>query len=113
MQTQKETLITTSHGNLMESDMKSYNNSRKVTSNHQQKGQGLSEYLIIVALIAVAAIGVAGFMGDAVSNQMASMAMEISGQDGSKATSNAQSKASAAESNAATSKTLSNFSSNN
>jgi hypothetical protein len=29
----------------------------------RQAGQGMSEYLIIVALIAVAAIGVVGFIG--------------------------------------------------
>ncbi len=79
----------------------------------RQRGQGMSEYLIIVALIAVAAIGVVGFMGDTVSNQMASMAMEISGQDGGNATKNAQTQATAAENKAKTGKTMANFSSAN
>lgn len=75
----------------------------------RQRGQGMSEYLIIVALIAVAAIGVVGFMGDTVSNQMASMAMEISGQNGGTATTAAQGQATAAATNAATGKTMANF----
>ncbi len=48
-------------------------------------GQGMTEYLIIVALIAVAAIGVYGLFGSAVRNQVASMAAEIGGKDGSAA----------------------------
>ncbi len=48
-------------------------------------GQGMTEYLIIVALIAVAAIGVYGLFGSAVRNQVASMASELGGQDGSAA----------------------------
>jgi len=79
----------------------------------RQRGQGMSEYLIIVALIAVAAIGVVGFMGDTVSNQMASMAMEISGEDGDNATATAVTQAQAAESNAATGKTMGTFASGN
>ncbi|MBL4672395.1 MAG: hypothetical protein JKX81_09060 [Arenicella sp.] len=47
----------------------------------KQKGQGLSEYIIIVALIAVAAIGAVGFFGGTVSNQVAAMAQEMSGQN--------------------------------
>ena len=52
---------------------------------HRITGQGMTEYLIIVALIAVAAIGVYGLFGSAVRNQVASMAAEIGGQDGSQA----------------------------
>jgi Flp pilus assembly pilin Flp len=48
-------------------------------------GQGMTEYLIIVALIAVAAIGVYGLFGSAVRNQVASMAAELGGKDGSEA----------------------------
>jgi len=79
----------------------------------RQRGQGMSEYLIIVALIAVAAIGVVGFMGDTVSNQMASMAMEISGQDGGAATKSAQTQATAAQNKAKTGKTMATFASGN
>lgn len=42
----------------------------------------MTEYLIIVALIAVSAIGVYGLFGSTVRNQVASMAAEIGGQQG-------------------------------
>lgn len=43
-------------------------------------GQGMTEYIIIVALIAVAAIGVYSLFGKTVRNQVAGVAQEISGQ---------------------------------
>ena len=79
----------------------------------RQAGQGISEYLIIVALIAVASIGVVGLMGDTVNNQMASMAMEISGQSGATAASKAKAQATASQNKAGKSKTLANFSTDN
>ena len=51
-------------------------------SRRSQRGQGMSEYLIITALIAVAAIGVFAFFGDAVTSQMSAMTQEIAGQQG-------------------------------
>ena len=51
-------------------------------SRRSQRGQGMSEYLIITALIAVAAIGVFAFFGDAVTSQMSAMTQEIAGQAG-------------------------------
>lgn len=47
----------------------------------KQKGQGMMEYVIIVALIAVAAIGVYSTFGQTVRNQTAGLAKEISGND--------------------------------
>lgn len=44
------------------------------------RGQGMSEYLIIVGLIAVAGIAVMGLFGGAVRNQLGGMAQELSGQ---------------------------------
>ncbi|WP_299570164.1 pilus assembly protein [uncultured Shewanella sp.] len=44
-------------------------------------GQGMTEYIIIVALIAVSAIGVYSFFGQTIRNQMAGLAAEMSGQD--------------------------------
>ena len=35
-----------------------------VKKNHKRKGQGMTEYIIIVALIAIAAIGVITLFGD-------------------------------------------------
>ncbi len=47
----------------------------------RQLGQGMTEYIIIVALIAVAAIGVYSFFGKTVRNQVSALATEISGTD--------------------------------
>lgn len=52
-------------------------NAKKVT------GQGMSEYLIIVGLIAVAGIAAMGFMGSSVRTQLGGMAQELAGGDGS------------------------------
>lgn len=46
----------------------------------RQSGQGMTEYIIIVALIAIAAITVFAFFGDVVRNQVAGMASELSGK---------------------------------
>ena len=48
----------------------------------RQLGQGLTEYAIIVALVAVAAIGVMGFFGDTVTAQLSGIAQEVAGNDG-------------------------------
>jgi len=48
----------------------------------KQLGQGMSEYIIITALIAVAAIGVFASFGDVIGNQTAAMAQEMSGNTG-------------------------------
>ena len=45
----------------------------------RQKGQGMTEYIIIVALIALAAIAAYSFFGQTVRNQVAGMAEELSG----------------------------------
>lgn len=46
----------------------------------RQTGQGMTEYIIIVALIAIAAITVVSFFGGTVRNQVSGMAKELSGQ---------------------------------
>lgn len=43
-------------------------------------GQGMTEYLIIVALIAVAAIGTFAFFGKTIREQVGGLAQEVSGQ---------------------------------
>lgn len=45
------------------------------------RGQGMTEYIIIVALIAVAAIGVYSYFGKTVRNQSASIAAALGGAD--------------------------------
>ena len=74
----------------------------------KQLGQGMTEYIIIVALIAIAAIGVYTIFGDVVRNQVGGMAQELAGQDGSEtaAGAGAAAKGTAAE---AGGKTLADF----
>lgn len=45
------------------------------------RGQGMTEYIIIVALIAVAAIGVYSYFGKTVRNQTAGMAAALGGAE--------------------------------
>ena len=51
----------------------------------KQIGQGMTEYIIIVALIAIAAIAAYSLFGDTVRSQVGGMAAELGGQDGSAA----------------------------
>ena len=51
----------------------------------KQAGQGMTEYIIIVALIAVAAIGVYSYFGGTIRSQTAGMAKEMSGEKASEA----------------------------
>lgn len=48
----------------------------------KQLGQGMTEYIIIVALIAVAAIAIYGLFGDTIRGQMGIMTEELAGQTG-------------------------------
>jgi Flp pilus assembly pilin Flp len=48
----------------------------------RQLGQGMTEYIIIVALIAIAAIAAYSFFGDTLRSQVGGMAQEMAGQDG-------------------------------
>jgi Flp pilus assembly pilin Flp len=53
----------------------------QIRRKNKQLGQGMTEYIIIVALIAVSAIGVYSLFGQTLRNQTAGLAMEMSGQD--------------------------------
>ena len=57
---------------------------------NSQRGQGMTEYIIIVAMIAVAAIAVYQYFGQTVRNQTAAIAQELSGKDGTAAKTAAQ-----------------------
>ena len=46
-----------------------------------RKAQGMSEYLIILALVAVATIGAVMFFADNARDQIATIAEELSGED--------------------------------
>ncbi|PHQ25164.1 pilus assembly protein [Marinobacter guineae] len=73
------------------------------------RGQGMTEYIIIVALIAVAAIGVYRLFGDTVREQMAGLAKELSGESGKGARDAAKTSADNAEKAATAEKDLSNY----
>jgi len=78
-----------------------------------QLGQGMTEYIIIVALVAVAAIGIYSAFGNAIKSQMAVMTGEIAGTPNSAAVTKVQSDAKAGAEAGAVNKDLSNFSSTN
>lgn len=79
----------------------------------RQRGQGMSEYIIITALIAVAAIGVFASFGDVIGNQTAAMSQEMAGQDGSNDINSAANNANAASNRAAQADSLSNYNQQN
>ena len=79
----------------------------------RQAGQGMTEYLIVVALIAVAAIGVYSLLGQTLRSQTAGLALEISGQDAGSAIGSARTQAGAAQASSATRKGLDNFNDGN
>lgn len=74
-----------------------------------QRGQGMTEYIIIVAMIAIAAIAVYQYFGQTVRNQTAAIAQELAGNDGTAAKANAQSSAGQAESVGNTKNTLDDY----
>jgi Flp pilus assembly pilin Flp len=53
-----------------------------LNSKARQAGQGMTEYIIIVALVAVAAISVYNIFGDTVRGQVGNMASELGGGKG-------------------------------
>jgi type IV pilus assembly protein PilA len=67
---------------------------------HSQRGQGMTEYIIIVALVAVAAIAVYQFFGQVLRAQTAAIAKELAGEDRTQATRTARSAAQAAKAEA-------------
>lgn len=78
-----------------------------------QRGQGMTEYIIIVALIAVAAIGVYQAFGQTIRSQMAAISLEVAGKSGSDSITKAGEAAEAAKQQGDLAKGLSNYSSGN
>lgn len=76
-----------------------------------QRGQAMVEYVIVVALVAVAAIAVYQLFGQVIRAQTAAMAREIAGEDGSEQSRMAQSAAESAAAQTAA-KTLKSFTGN-
>lgn len=74
-----------------------------------QRGQGMTEYIIIVALIAVAAIGAFKYFGQTVRTQAAVAANEIGGNNSGAARAAVRAAADATTVEAARAKSLSNY----
>jgi len=68
----------------------------------------MTEYIIIVALVAVAAIGVYQYLGQVLRSQTAAIAKELAGEDGADMTRQAQS-ASQSAATQASAKSLKSF----
>ena len=79
----------------------------------RQRGQGMSEYIIITALIAVAGIGIFSAFGDTISSQAAAMAREMAGQDGGAQVDRADEHSERAADRADQEETLQNFDAQN
>ena len=76
-------------------------------------GQGMTEYIIIVALIAVAAIAAFQFFGQTIRSQTAGIAQEVSGQSAGDSISSAQSSANNATSEGQKVKGLDSYTNDN
>lgn len=81
----------------------------KLCSKHQS-GQGMTEYIIIVILVAVAAIGVYMYFGQTVRQDVAGMAKEMAGESSQKASDDAKTAAAGAKGQADANKSLGNYS---
>lgn len=77
-----------------------------------QLGQGMTEYIIIVAMIAVAAIATYQYFGQTVRNQTAAIAQEIAGQNGNDSKVAAQTAGTAVKGKAAEKETLNSYTNN-
>lgn len=84
-----------------------------IRSQRRQAGQGMSEYIIITALVAVAGIGIFSAFGDTIANQAAAMAREMAGQDGSSQVEQADSDSQRAADRAGQETTLQNYDAQN
>lgn len=60
--------------------MSKLHNTRRNGPRVRQLGQGMTEYIIITALIAIAAIGAVMYFGQTARSQIGGMAEELSGQ---------------------------------
>nr|WP_051919166.1 hypothetical protein [Basilea psittacipulmonis] len=63
---------------------------RKALRYCKQSGQAMTEYIIVVALVAISAIGVYQLFGQVVRSQTSAMAHELAGENGSEASERAQ-----------------------
>ena len=84
--------------------MKNFTNLKR-----SQLGQGMTEYIIIVALIAVAAIGTYGLFGETLRNQVSGLASELGGNSSATNIASAKTSAEKAETLAKEEYNLSNY----
>lgn len=73
---------------------------KRFGSRNRQRGQGMTEYIIITALIAIAAIAAVTFFGGTVRGQVAGMAKELSGQSATQSINRSKNTANSAQSEA-------------
>lgn len=78
-----------------------------------QRGQGMTEYIIIVALIAIAAIAAFSYFGQTVRSQTGAMSESLAGKDASSDISNAATAAEGATDQGGTGKTLESYTDDN
>jgi type IV pilus assembly protein PilA len=78
-------------------------------SRRKIRGQGMTEYVIIVALIAIAAIGVYSAFGNVIKGQTGAMAAELGGKAGTQAAGTAKDQGTQANTRGQTKHTLENF----
>jgi pilus assembly protein Flp/PilA len=75
----------------------------------RQRGQGMTEYIIITALIAIAAIAAVSYFGGTVRAQVGGMAQELGGSDGTSTINAAQNKGNKAATEGVKKHTLSDY----
>jgi Flp pilus assembly pilin Flp len=85
----------------------------QIRHKNKQLGQGMTEYIIIVALIAVSAIGVYSLFGQTLRNQTSGLAEEMSGKDAKDNISTAQTNADLATTNADRTKNMGTYNADN
>jgi len=79
----------------------------------KQQGQGMTEYIVILALVVVSAIGVYSLLGKTVRNQVAGVAKEIAGQSAQQELTEARTAAQSASTTASRDYGLNNYDDSN
>lgn len=85
----------------------------RTVARRKSLGQGMTEYIVIVALVGVAAIGVYSFLGQSVRGATAGIALELAGENADKGIKEAKSASDKAVNAAKAKATLNNYNSNN
>ena len=86
---------------------------QRKTSRRKSLGQGMTEYIVIVALVGVAAIGTDSFLGQSLRSATAGIANEIAGKDAADSIKAAGDAAASALSEATKKKLLDNYNAGN